>query len=62
MEAPSFKRDVEEFEATKIIQMLHECYGNVSETARELGIAERTLWNKITKYGINPEQYRDAGR
>ena len=41
-----------------IIKRLEECKGNVTETAKSLGIGRRTLYDRCQKYGIEPEYYR----
>ena len=41
-----------------ICEMLEETEGNVSEAARQLKEPERTLWWKIKKHKIDPEDFR----
>ena len=41
-----------------IISMLSETKGNLRETAKRLGIARGTLYNKISKLGISSKDYR----
>jgi DNA-binding NtrC family response regulator len=43
---------MEDMERVMIEQMLRETGGNRKETARRLGIGERTLYRKLTKYNL----------
>jgi DNA-binding NtrC family response regulator len=43
---------VEDMEGALIEKTLHETGGNRKETARRLGIGERTLYRKLKKYGL----------
>jgi len=45
-------RSLEEIESTAIVQTLKAHHGNKTQTARALGIAYSTLYEKIKKYGI----------
>ncbi len=38
--------------------LLKRCRGNIQQAASELGVSRRTLYRKIEKYSINPENYR----
>ena len=40
-------------ERSTILAQLHECRGNVTETARRLGIARSTLYVRLAEYGIS---------
>ncbi|MFQ6041691.1 MAG: sigma-54-dependent transcriptional regulator [Candidatus Poribacteria bacterium] len=44
-----------------IIKRLKECKGNVTETAKRLGIPRRTLYEHFKNYTIAPESYRMSG-
>lgn len=44
---------MEEVERTKIIESLERNHNNRKKVAAELGLSERTLYRKITKYGLN---------
>jgi two-component system, NtrC family, response regulator HydG len=46
------KERVDAFERGLIMQMLRECGGNRSETARRLGVGRVTLLDKMKKYGL----------
>ena len=43
---------IEEMEEALISQVLKETGGNRKETARRLGIGERTLYRKLAKYNL----------
>lgn len=45
---------LEGMERNTIVQLLKETCGNKLETAKRLGIARQTLYNKIKAYGIGP--------
>ena len=45
-------RSLEEIERTVIIQTLKAHHGNKTQTAKALGIAYSTLYEKIKKYSI----------
>jgi len=44
-------------ERAEIVETLRRNDGNKSETCRVLGISRRTLYYKIERYGIQPEEY-----
>lgn len=48
----SLKRVVEEAEKMAIIQVLQEVGGNRTAAAKHLGIGRRTLYDKLTAYGL----------
>jgi len=43
---------LEDLEKTAIIQTLELCQGNKAESARVLGITEKTIYNKMKRFGI----------
>ena len=43
---------IEEMEKEKIKKTLKETERNITLAAKKLGISRRTLYNKITKYGL----------
>ncbi|MCG8412298.1 MAG: sigma-54 dependent transcriptional regulator [Bacteroidales bacterium] len=43
---------LDEIEKCAIIRTLRNCNGNIKETAKKLGIARQTLYNKIQKYAL----------
>jgi DNA-binding NtrC family response regulator len=52
--ASSLREWVDLAEAWRITQILKECDGNRSATARQLGIGRRTLYAKMEKLKISP--------
>ncbi len=55
----TLKEDLAEVDKKKIEATLERCKGNVSKSAAILGISRETLHNKIRKYGISVELYRE---
>ena len=49
---------VGELERRWIIEALREAHGVQAQAAKLLGVSERSLWYRVKKYGIDPEQYR----
>jgi len=49
--APLNAGDLKSAERSAILAQLHECGGNVTETARRLGIARSTLYVRLAEYG-----------
>ena len=52
---------VEESELEAIRAALDACGGNQTHAAKRLGIARRTLINKLEKYGLKPEPVGRSG-
>jgi transcriptional regulator with PAS, ATPase and Fis domain len=46
---------LEEYEKEAIINALRQCEGNISHTAKTLGVARNTLYRKLRKFGINAD-------
>lgn len=46
----------EEAERLRILESLRTAAGRPSEAARRLGISRTTLWRKLKKYGIKPDE------
>jgi len=44
-----------EVEKLAIVDTLHACHGNKAKAARELGISEKSIYNKMKRLGI-PKQ------
>ena len=42
-----------------ISEALARSGGHVARTAALLGLSERTLYRKLAKYGLRPEDYRN---
>lgn len=55
---PSNKR-LKQHEMKQIIECLHETQGNLRQCALLLGLSRGTLYNKLNKYNINPDDYRE---
>ena len=56
--APQSFYDIGAGEAAVIVSALESCGGNVTATAKALGINLRTLYRKINKYNIDIDAYR----
>jgi len=54
----TLKEDIELVDKKKIEATLEMCNGNVSKSAVHLDVSRETLHNKIRKYGINVQMYR----
>ncbi|MGP7796065.1 sigma-54-dependent transcriptional regulator [Sphingomonas sp. CLY1604] len=57
-EAQDLPGRVAEFEAGVIVDALRACDGNVVRAVERLGIPRKTLYYKLTRYGIDPETFR----
>ncbi|NIS70499.1 MAG: response regulator [Proteobacteria bacterium] len=49
---------IRRFERAYLCEALEQYEGNISETARKTGINPRTLWRKITSYGLDADRFR----
>lgn len=49
---------VQELEKMMIIQALDQCNGVQNQTAKKLGIKERSLWHRLKKYNIVASDYK----
>jgi len=49
---------VENFEKSMIESELMKCNGHVTKTCKSLGIPRKTLYDKLTKYGLKSERFR----
>jgi transcriptional regulator of acetoin/glycerol metabolism len=47
-----------EIERDSILRTVEMCNGNVSAMARSLGISRTTMWRKLKRLGISPQEYR----
>ena len=45
-------------EEATIISTLQRCNGKISKAAEELGIHRATLWRKIKRFNINPDEMK----
>ncbi len=53
---------VADFEAATIVDALRACGGNVVRAVDVLGIPRKTLYYKLTRYGIDPDAFRSSTR
>ena len=49
---------VNSFERELIVEALKSNNGNVTQSAKHLGLSSRVIHYKINKYGITPDWYR----
>lgn len=54
--APGPPRTLAEIERAALLEALHRCGGNVTRTARELGIGRTTFYDKLKKHHLGPPQ------
>lgn len=47
------------FERTAIISALNACHGSIKDTMVHLGIARKTLYDKMKKHGLDKAQFKD---
>ncbi|PSF10613.1 DNA-binding response regulator [Marinobacter fuscus] len=47
------------FERTAIISALNACHGSIKDTMVQLGIARKTLYDKMKKHGLDKAQFKD---
>lgn len=52
------RNQIQEAMRERIEDALAHCRGNVTQTARRLGVPLRTLWNHIQRLGIEPARFR----
>jgi len=57
----TLKDKIKELEKEEIIKALRECGWVMAKAARKLGITERMIGYKISKYGIRSKAVRWAG-
>lgn len=50
---------VDQFEATVISSALKECQGSIKDTMARLGLARKTLYDKMKKYGIDKKDFKE---
>lgn len=50
-----------DFERSFLRETLRQCGGNVTQTARQLGISRKGLYARISRCHIDPNPYRDEG-
>ncbi|MFO7528470.1 MAG: sigma-54 dependent transcriptional regulator [Marinobacter sp.] len=47
------------FERTAIVSALNACHGSIKDTMVQLGIARKTLYDKMKKHGLDKAQFKD---
>lgn len=47
------------FERSAIISALNACHGSIKDTMVQLGIARKTLYDKMKKHGLDKAQFKD---
>jgi DNA-binding NtrC family response regulator len=47
-----------QFEKQYVERALEKCHGNIAEAARLTSIPRQNIYDKIKKYGVNPNQFR----
>ena len=60
--APDLPSRVADFEAAAIVDALRAAGGNVVRAVELLGIPRKTLYYKLSRYGIDPDAFRGASR
>jgi len=56
------RRIVERFEKAYLAHLLGETRGSVGETARRAKVNPRTLYEKMRRYGLRKEEFRETSR
>ena len=47
------------FERSAIISALNHCHGSIKDTMVQLGIARKTLYDKMKKHGLDKAEFKD---
>jgi two-component system C4-dicarboxylate transport response regulator DctD len=50
---------MDSFERSAIISALNACHGSIKDTMVQLGIARKTLYDKMKKHGLDKAQFKD---
>ncbi|MCC4284561.1 sigma-54 dependent transcriptional regulator [Marinobacter salarius] len=50
---------MDDFERSAVVSALNACHGSIKGTMVQLGIARKTLYDKMKKYGLDKSQFRD---
>ncbi len=53
---------MDRFERSALISALNTSHGSIKDTMVELGIARKTLYDKMKKYGFDKAQFKDWSR
>jgi two-component system, NtrC family, response regulator AtoC len=51
---------IERFERAYLAHHLRQCAGRVSDTAKRIGIEPRSLFDKMKRYGLRKEDFREV--
>jgi transcriptional regulator of acetoin/glycerol metabolism len=51
-------RTLEQSEKEMLIQALAQNGGSIPDVARQLGISRGTVYNKLRRFAVDPDQYR----
>ena len=60
-DGPSFREQLEAFERNLLVNALAAAQNNQSEAARRLGLTRATLYDRLKKYALLPEQAPKSG-
>lgn len=47
------------FERSAIVSALNACHGSIKDTMVQLGIARKTLYDKMKKHGLDKAEFKD---
>ena len=50
---------MDSFERSAIVSALNACHGSIKDTMVQLGIARKTLYDKMKKHGLDKAQFKD---
>ncbi|RBP33821.1 two-component system C4-dicarboxylate transport response regulator DctD [Marinobacter pelagius] len=50
---------MDSFERTAVVSALNACHGSIKDTMVQLGIARKTLYDKMKKHGLDKAQFKD---
>lgn len=50
---------MDDYERSAVVSALNICHGSIKDTMVQLGIARKTLYDKMKKYGLDKSQFRD---
>jgi two-component system C4-dicarboxylate transport response regulator DctD len=50
---------MDSFERTAIVSALNACHGSIKDTMVQLGIARKTLYDKMKKHGLDKAQFKE---
>lgn len=50
---------MDSFERSAIVSALNACHGSIKDTMVQLGIARKTLYDKMKKHGLDKAEFKD---